>query len=111
MRFIRSTREYHEVYAGHEKRHGALFLFLRRRESGTAERAVGIVVSKKVGKAVWRNRVKRRVRAYLREHPGQLPLGKLVIIAKASSGTSNWADIAEDLGRNLQAYVKNETLK
>ncbi|MCF7911351.1 MAG: ribonuclease P protein component [Candidatus Cloacimonetes bacterium] len=101
MRFIRSTREYHEVYAGHEKRHGALFLFLRRRVSGAEECSVGIVVSRKVGNAVRRNKVKRRVRAYLREHSGQLPLGKLVIIAKSSSGTSNWADIAEDLGRNL----------
>ncbi|MDP8210663.1 MAG: ribonuclease P protein component [Candidatus Stygibacter australis] len=104
MRFIRSTREYHEVYAKHERRHGTLFLFLRRKTEDSEERAVGIVVSRKVGKAVWRNKVKRRVRAYLREHPEQLPLGKLVIIAKESSGTSDWAGISKDLGRNLQAF-------
>jgi len=103
MRFIKTTREYHEVYAKHEKRHGTLFLFLRQRIQESQERAVGIVVSRKVGKAVRRNLVKRRVRAFLRENPKQLPLGKLVIIAKQSSGTSNWAEIAEDLGKNLQA--------
>jgi len=105
MRFIRSTREYHEVYARHERRHGALFLFLRQKAEDNEEKAVGIVVSRKVGNAVRRNKVKRRVRAYLREHTEQLPLGKLVIIAKEPSGTSDWAGIEKDLGINLQAFV------
>jgi len=105
MRFIRSTREYHEVYGRHERRHGTLFLFLRQKAEANEEKAVGIVVSRKVGNAVRRNKVKRRVRAYLREHTEQLPLGKLVIIAKEPSGTSDWAGIEKDLGINLQAFV------
>jgi ribonuclease P protein component len=103
MRSIKTTREYHEIYACNKKRHGALFLFLWQRCHVLHEKAVGIVVSRKVGKAVRRNLVKRRVRAYLRENPEQLPFGKLVIIAKPLSGISKWAEIAEDLKVNLQA--------
>ena len=103
MRFIRSSREYREVYGKYKKHHGALFLFLYQRHLEESEKAVGIVVSRKVGKAVRRNKVKRRVKAYLREHSKELPFGKVVIIAKASAGEAAWQEIREDLGRNLQA--------
>lgn len=103
MRFIKSSREYHEVYSRHHKRHGSLFLFLIKKSHQSEEKSVGIVVSRKVGNAVRRNKVKRRVRAYLREHIEELPSGKLVIIARAGAGVSDWQHISEDLKRNLKA--------
>ncbi len=60
--------------------------------------AVGIVVSKKVGNAVIRNRVKRRVRAFMRENVHQHPANqKLVIIAKPDAGVASWQEITSDL--------------
>lgn len=102
MRYIKRTREFHEVYSGHEKLHGTLFVFLHRKEKEESEQAVGIVVSRKVGKAVRRNKVKRRVKSYLREHAEELPVGKLVIIAKSLAGESEWGAFKRDLGQNLQ---------
>jgi ribonuclease P protein component len=103
MHIIKSSREYHEVYDLHTKRYGTLFIFLWKRFE-QEEQAVGIVVSKKVGKAVIRNKVKRRVRAFLRENMEIVPQGKLVIIARKESGTSSWADITLELRKNLQAF-------
>ncbi|MCF7919565.1 MAG: ribonuclease P protein component [Candidatus Cloacimonetes bacterium] len=103
MHLIKSSREYHEVYQFHQKRHGALFVFLWNGRDTTCK-AYGIVVSRKVGCAVIRNKVKRRVRAYLRENPEILPQGKLVIIARKESGKSTWAKITADLQENLQAF-------
>lgn len=102
MHLIKSTREYHEVYRNNKKRHGALFVFLLKKDE-FSDKAVGIVVSKKVGKAVIRNKVKRRVKAYIRTHPERLPQGKLVIIAKPGSGEADWQAIRADLAANLPA--------
>lgn len=96
MHLIKSAREYHEVYRNHQKRHGTLFVFLLKKVP-LPDQAVGIVVSKKVGKAVRRNKIKRRVKAYIREHMGDLPQGKLVIIAKPGAGEANWNEIKADL--------------
>lgn len=58
----------------------------------------GITVSKKVGAAVFRNRVKRWVRSYLREHAAWLP-GHLdiVVIAKRTIANANYQDVSNDL--------------
>jgi len=103
MHIIKSSREYHEVYHQHKKRHGTLFVYLWNGKD-LSEQAFGIVVSKKVGNAVHRNRVKRRIRAFFRDNPETLPLGKLVIIGKRDSGTSKWSEITTDLRKNLRAF-------
>jgi ribonuclease P protein component len=46
---------------------------------------VGLTVSTKVGKAVIRNRVKRRLREAVRHELATLPAVDLVIVARASS--------------------------
>lgn len=97
MRFITSKREYQEVYSQNIKQYGNLFTYLKK-EIPEDLFVVGIVVSKKVGNAVIRNRVKRRVRAFLRENAHQLPAKmKLVIIARPKAGEANWQEITSDL--------------
>lgn len=61
---------------------------------------IGITTSKKVGKAVVRNRVKRLVREYLRSHEWVPPEVDVVIIAKRSASELHHYDqVAADLGR------------
>ncbi len=97
MLSITSKREYQSVYKENIKTEGNLFVFLTKKILENYF-AVGIVVSKKVGNAVIRNKVKRRVRAFLREHEELHPAGvKLVIIAKPEAGIAIWQKIKDDL--------------
>jgi len=64
---------------------------------------VGFVVSKAVGVAVERNRVKRRLRHLMRDHLPTLPLGSRVVIRAlpAAAGLSS-SVLAADLLSALQ---------
>lgn len=94
---ITSKREYQSVYENNERSKGNLFVFLKKKILDNYF-AVGVVVSKKVGNAVKRNKVKRRVKAFLREHVELHPTGvELVIIARSQAGTANWQEIENEL--------------
>lgn len=71
---------------------------------------VGFIVSRAVGTAVVRNRVKRRLRVAVREHLGSLPAGSLLVVrANPAAASARQADLAADLdlvlGRLLRRQV------
>lgn len=103
IEFIRKTRDFNEIYGRNHRMRGAYFTFLLAPEP-KGHSQVGIVVSKKVGKAVRRNLVKRRVRAWLRQAPE--PMGsegrRVLIIAREGSGEALWQDIASDLQKGFE---------
>ncbi|WP_093614404.1 ribonuclease P protein component [Streptomyces indicus] len=58
----------------------------------------GFVVSKAVGVAVVRNKVKRRLRHLVRERLSELPPGSLVVVrALPGAGDADHAQLAQDL--------------
>ena len=64
---------------------------------------VGFVVSKAVGNAATRNRVKRRLRHLAREHVSSLP-GSAVLVVRALPGAADasYAELGADLERCLR---------
>jgi ribonuclease P protein component len=71
---------------------------------------VGFVVSRAVGSAVVRNRVKRRLRELMRGRLASLPRGCLLVLrAHPAAATARQADLAADLdlviGRLLRRQV------
>ncbi len=64
---------------------------------------VGLVVSRAVGKAVVRNRVKRRLRAELARRLGDLPSGARVVVrANPGSAASSSRQLSADLDGALR---------
>jgi len=70
--------------------------------AGTTDARVGFVVSKAVGNAVVRNRVKRRLRHLVRERLALLPgSSALVVRALPAAGAASASELATDLDRCL----------
>jgi ribonuclease P protein component len=80
----------------------AFVLLVRPRQSGARTR-LGITASRRVGNAVVRNRIKRRVREWFR-HRGQSLLHGLdvVVIARASAAGLPGSDTFAELSRIAQ---------
>lgn len=106
-RRLRATRDYARA-----QRHGvraatdALVVLGRPTRPGTGR--VGFTVSKKVGGAVVRNRVKRRLRDVFRKHKEWFDARDVVVIANPVAATLTYAalaDAAEQAVRKLDAAM------
>lgn len=75
--------------------------------SGEPPTAVGFVVSKQVGGAVVRNRVKRRLRHAAHARLAQLPAGaRLVVRALPAAAAASYEELGSDLDRCLQQVTQ-----
>lgn len=61
---------------------------------------MGIVVSRKVGKAVVRNRIKRRIREIVRRT--HLPPAEVLILVRPEAARADFSELAHDLRRAFQ---------
>ncbi|MCB2145046.1 MAG: ribonuclease P protein component [Deltaproteobacteria bacterium] len=95
---IRTSTEYRTLSKHGGRFYSDDFVVISRRNQVSRSR-LGITVSKKVGKAVTRNRIKRIIREYFRLNKGILP-GRLDIniIARQSSGRAGAEAIRKQLG-------------
>lgn len=75
----------------------------------TSTTQCGIIVSKRVGSAVVRNKIKRRFREiYRHSRPSLLPHLWLVLIAAPKAATTSFQDLEKEwlrLGRKLSIFV------
>jgi ribonuclease P protein component len=58
---------------------------------------LGIIVSKKAGNAVKRNRIKRLVRAFFRLNKGSLQMADHIFIAKNNIDNLNYQQVKKEL--------------
>ena len=73
--------------------------------NGTPRRRLGIAVSKAVGNAVVRNKVKRLIREAFRTGRGTLAAGvDLLVVARAAASDATYTDIARELA-DLDAKI------
>ena len=104
---LQKNRAFQYVY---RKGHSAacrdlVLLFAKGREL-----RVGFSVSKKVGKAVVRNKVKRRLRECFRPYLGDVKTGLYVIVARPSAAKAAFRDLQKDVQYLLkkQGVLQNE---
>ena len=94
---IRKKREYLTVYQQGVRNDSRNFIIITcRNQSGLSR--LGITVSKKVGDAVRRNRIKRLLREFFRLHKKQFsPSQDIVIIAKKDIPILTYQDVCKEL--------------
>jgi len=98
---VRQRTDYLAVQGQGRKLQSDSFLFFvaPTRGPGGAAR-VGFTVSKKVGNAVVRNRIKRRLREFYRTHKALFPPGQdVVVIAKPSAARLEHAAATAEMER------------
>jgi ribonuclease P protein component len=84
----------------------SLVVHLSRTDADAPAR-VGFVVSRAVGSAVVRNRVKRRLRHLTRERLELLPVGSLTVVrANAAAARATTDELSHDLDRALSSALR-----
>jgi ribonuclease P protein component len=99
---LRRHSDFQRVYAGSRKRFSdsMTYFFARRPEpvEGTPAR-VGLTAGRVLGKAVERNRIKRRMREAVRKHISQLPQGVDVVLhPRRKVMTMDFAALEREVG-------------
>ena len=98
---LRERRDFKRVYArGQTVALPSLVLYWRK--SGGPGARIGFSVSKKLGGAVERNRLKRRCRAIARELLPHCPRGcDLIFVARPAAATANYRRLKRDMEQAL----------
>jgi ribonuclease P protein component len=79
----------------------SFLLFLRKNGLGRAR--LGVTVSKRVGNAVRRNRLKRLVREVYRRHRGAFPGdADLVVVAKKTATVDSYEEVQGELLKSMR---------
>jgi ribonuclease P protein component len=110
---IKQKKLFDRLRHSQKKIYGNNFLFVYIEDGNNSELAVGITVSKKVGNAVTRNLIKRRVKAVLNgfQEPAALSHFYINIIAKPDVTKVNFASITQDITYNLNRLTNYALIK
>ncbi len=103
---LRRRADYLRCYRTGRRRHGNLAI-LYHASNDLGHPRIGITASRKVGKAVVRQRLKRRTREVYRrwEHRSRLPALDLVVHLKPGAGEADFPAYREELLRLLAGLL------
>lgn len=101
IRWIKAHQEYMDfTRAERTSRSEHFYVPILAQEEGLA---LGITISKKVGNAVLRNKLKRRIKAWCRMNDEQLPQAcKMNLIARRGSAGLSWDELATELSTLME---------
>ncbi len=106
---IRKRRDYLNIYRQGTRASTPNFTIITL-ESPTGVKRLGITVTKKVGKAVKRNRIKRLLREYFRLNKSKLPPSRdIVIMARKGIPWMSYRDVARELDPLFITPADHET--
>lgn len=98
---IKENHLFRRLYAK-GKSVGGANLVVYARKNGRQENRLGLTVGTKVGKAVRRNKVRRRIREAYRLHELELSIGwDIIIVARVKAAFSSYAQLERELLRLL----------
>ncbi|MXZ38150.1 MAG: ribonuclease P protein component [Holophagales bacterium] len=104
---MRSSSDYRRVYRRSRRLHGEFAIFhVRRNEAGHAR--LGLTAGRRVGGAVTRNRLRRRVQEHYRQVVGRerLPAVDIVVHLKAAAATANRRTFYRELDRLFETVTR-----
>jgi len=105
---LRSSLEFDRVYRQGQVYRGRLFSVHALPNASGGSR-LGLSVSRKVGTAVIRNHVRRRLKEVFHSEVEHLPLGTdLVISARPAAAQASFQDLSEEFSRSLQRLKLRE---
>jgi ribonuclease P protein component len=105
-RRLRKRREFLHVQQRGRRLYGRRFIYYIQ-PGATAQTRLGITVSRKVGKAVVRNRIKRFVREVFRQHPDLFPRAvDVVVIAKRGIEDFAYATVRDEFIHVITGYFQ-----
>ncbi len=105
VRIVRSS-DYQKIYKEGRKVHSEKFVLFGR-ENGIGHHRLGITVSRKVGGAVVRNRIKRLFREIFRKSHKEMP-GRLdmVVNAKARCAGAGYLELQEEFSAAVRKICR-----
>ena len=108
MERLRHRREFERVFQRGAKQVSSAFVWYCLPTPGPCSR-LGMAVSKRVGNAVARNRVKRYTREFFRRHKMQFdPPCDLVVVARRQAADLHYAESAQQLSLLLRRYLRQQ---
>lgn len=106
LQTLKSRREFLRVRGGDRVSTAAFLMEMRRRDGpdlNVSGARFGLTITKKLGNAVTRNRIRRRLKAALAAHAGNLarPDGDYVVVARAAAVDRQFSVLLTDVERAL----------
>lgn len=99
---LRLRRDFLRIQGRGRKHHSPNFVVASASRPSPGASRVGFSVSRRVGNAVVRNRLKRRLREFFRLHRRELPTARdVVVIAKPGAAKLSYAELVEELRDQL----------